>query len=108
MTFKEWQKAKYGYECITNLWELFSLAEQHKVSIVKEVFKKAFEVCKQQDMYKELTELAIVLNHKCWQHYHANNINLSKTYSTLYGKVNRYAWKTLKGDEIEYYYRITD
>lgn len=94
-----------GYKPITTLWQDFSLAEQLDNG-VERVFKLAFKDCKSD--YKYITELALVLNHKSWQHYKNGNKRVSNLYSRLYDEVNDYAITTLKGNELTYYFNTTD
>lgn len=106
MTFQEFQKEQFGYECITTFWEDFGIADRFGINAVKDTFNRAFAEWKSN--YKYLTELVIVLNHRCWMHYNAGNFELSKLYSDLYYQAKYYAEENLKGDEYEYYFNITD
>lgn len=105
MTFREWQKKEFGYDCITTFWEDFSIADRFGVDAVIDTFDRTFNEWKTN--YKYLTELVIVLNHKCW-HYFGKNNALSKIYADLYKKASSYASETLEGEEFAYYWRITD
>ena len=49
----------------------------------------------------------MVLNHKIAQWYE-KNVELAKLYNRYYHAVACYAENNLKGDKLEYYYRITD
>ena len=62
MTFQEYQKENFNYECITTFWEDFSIADAFGIEAIKDTFKRAFEEWKTN--YKYLTELVIVLNIK--------------------------------------------
>lgn len=106
MTFSEFQKEQYGYDCITTFWEDFSIADHFGLAAVKDTFNRAFAEWKNN--YKYLTELVIVLNHKCWLHYHKEQQALSQLYSDLYYKARDYAEEHLKSEEFEYYFNITD
>ena len=106
MTFAEFQMQTFGYECITTFWDDFTIADRFGIAAIKDTYKRSFDGWKHD--YKYITELAIVLNHKCWSHYENNNEEVSKVYSDLYYKVRDWACSHLKGAEFEYYYRITD
>lgn len=93
------------YECKTTFWEDFSIADAFGVAAVKDTFNRAFAEWK--DNYVYLTELVMVLNHKCWHHYEKNQ-ELSKLYAELFYKAEDYAYENLKDEELNYYYRITD
>ena len=54
------------------------------------------------------TELSMVLNHECWQHYNNGNIILSKLYSELWGEFHDCVLDNWKGEDLQYYLRITD
>ena len=55
-----------------------------------------------------LTALVIVLNHKIWQHYEAENNELTSLYDELWKKADQYACDTLKGEALEYFLEVTD
>ena len=84
MTFREFMQEN-GYDLITTFWEDFSIA----------------------DDYKFFTELTLVLNHKIWQNYESNR-ELAALYDRLWREADEYAMNNFKGEELDYYYRITD
>lgn len=106
MTFEQWQLQEYGYQCITTFWSDFSIADHFGIDAIKDTFKRAFDEWKSN--YKYLTELVIVLNHKCWWHYDNDDEEKSKLYHDLYFEARNYALENLKDEEFEYYYNITD
>lgn len=106
MTFSQWQKQEFNYNCITTFWQDFSIADHFGKCAVKDTYKRAMRDFKTD--YKYLAELVIVLNHKCWQHYNKGLFELSSLYSDLYYKARNYALDNLKGEEYEYFYQITD
>lgn len=93
------------YECITTFWEDFSIADQFGVSAIKDTFNRAFNEWKFD--YKYLTELIMVLNHKIWQYYKRNE-TYAKVYNELWEQADLYACENLQGEELSYFYRITD
>ena len=95
----------FDYECQTTFWEDFSIADIFGVDGVKDTFNRAFAEWK--DNYIYLTELVMVLNHKCWQH-HEKNQGLSELYGELFYEAQDYAYENLKDEELNYFYRITD
>lgn len=95
-----------AYKPQTTFYSDFSIADAFGVNAVKDTFKRAFEEWKSNTVY--LTELVMVLNHKCWEHYDKGNDTLSKLYSDLYYKANDYAWENLKGDDLTYFFNCTD
>lgn len=90
----------------TTFWMDFSIADRFGVSAVKDTFKRAFDAWK--DDYRYLTDLVIVLNHKIWQHHDKGNDVMGKLYDKLWRKADAYALKHLKGEEAEYFFRMTD
>lgn len=106
MTFREWQKQEFGYDCITTFWEDFSIADVFGMNAVKDTFDRAFKEWRSD--YKYLTELVIVLNHRCWMHFNKGNDKYSELYKDLFYKAKNYAEENLTGEEYDYYWRITD
>lgn len=106
MTFQEFQKQNFNYTCITTFWDDFTIADHFGTREVQDTFDTALNEWKHD--YKYITELAIVTNHKAWQHYHQKNTQLSDLYSELYHKVRQFAAKNMSKKEFNYFYRITD
>lgn len=94
-----------GYETMTTFWEDFSIADHFGIKAVKDTYNRAFKGWK--DNYKYLTELVMVLNWKIWQHYETNE-PLAKIYNELWQQADNYACENLKGEEAEYFFRVTD
>lgn len=95
-----------GYTPITTFWDDFTIADHFGKGAIQDTYNRAFEAWKGD--YKYLTELVMVLNHKIWQHYHANNMVYSKLYDKLWKKADSYAMNNLKDDELNYFLRVTD
>lgn len=104
MTFKEFMK-EVGYDMMTTFWEDFSIADKYGVPGIKDTYKRAFNEWKGN--YKFFTELVIVLNHKIWQHYEGDR-ELAALYDRLWREADEYAMNNFKGEELDYYYRVTD
>ena len=98
-------EALTGYKPITTLWQDFSSADAFGADAVRDTYNRSFQEWK--DDYLYLTELVLVLNHKLWQHYEHNNV-LAQIYDSLWRTTDQYAMDTLTGEELRYYYRITD
>lgn len=97
-----------GYECFTTFWSDFYIAELFGTDAIKDTFKRVFREWKTN--YKYLTELVIVLNYKIWYFYDGVKKNdvYSKLYNTLWEIADGYAIENLKGEELRYFYEITD
>lgn len=90
----------------TTFWQDFRIADVFGVEAVKDTYKRAFEEWK--DDYRYLTDLVVVLNHSCWFWYEHDNQELSELYSDLFYQTQDYAYEHLKGDELSYFFRVTD
>ena len=95
-----------GYEMTTTFWEDFSIADRFGLDAVKDTFKRAFGEWKNDYVY--LTELVIVLNHKLWQHYRLGHTLYAELYNDLWARADHYAYTHLKGEELSFFYQITD
>ena len=94
-----------GYEMKTTFWQDFSIADAFGISAVKDTYNRAFNGWKEDYIY--LTELVMVLNWKIWQHYEKNE-QLARVYNDLWEQADEYACEHLKGEEAEYFFRVTD
>lgn len=94
-----------GYEPFTTFWEDFSIADAFGAEAVQDTFDRAFNEWKSQ--YKYLTEMTMVLNHKIWL-WHEKNDELARLYDKLWRQADEYACNNLQGEEIAYYYKVTD
>ena len=106
-----WKMAReLGYNPITTFWDDFTIAERFNVKAIEETARKAFNEWK--DNYKYLTELIMVINHKCWEHYHNGNNKLSDFYSNLYYEYDEkaidYLEKNYGEEEQLYFFRMLD
>lgn len=106
MTFAEYQLQEFGYKCITTFWDDFAIADRFGIEAVKDTYKRVFKEWRRN--YKYLTELVLVLNHRCWMHYENGKMELSRLYADLYHEANDWAGENLNGEEYPYYFQITD
>lgn len=105
MTFTQFAKEVLGYDTITTFWDDFSIADRFGLAAVKDTFDRAFAEWKTD--YKYLTELVLVLNNKKWQHSEINP-RFAELYNELWHKAGEYACKNLKGEELEYFYKVAE
>lgn len=96
---------QFGYKAQTTFWMDFSIADRFGESAVRDTYKRAMQGWKDNHIY--LTELVMVLNHKIWQWYEKNEA-LASVYNELWEKCEAYAVEHLKGEELTYFYDITD
>lgn len=94
-----------GYQSKTTFMLDFSIADRFGVDAVRDTYKRAFKEWKAN--YEYLTELVIVLNLKIWEYYQSDE-DLAKLYDELWRKTQDYAYKTLKGEELTYFFQCTD
>ena len=87
-------------------WMDFTIADAFGVNAIRDTFNRAFNEWKSD--YKILTALVVILNHKIWQHYEAGRHDIARLYNDLWDQAREYAMNTLEGDELQYYYEITD
>lgn len=99
-------EAMTGYKPQTSFWQDFSIADSFGTSAIRDTFNRAFAEWK--DNYIYLTELVMVLNHKLWQHYESGTESFAKLYDELWRTASAYACENLTGDELSYYFRVTD
>jgi hypothetical protein len=83
----------------------FSIADKFGINAIKDTYKRAFEEWKNNHVY--LTELVMVLNHKIWQWYETNEA-IASLYNTLWEETDLYAQENLHGEELDYFYSVTD
>ena len=97
-----------GYKCFTTFWSDFYIAELFGTDAIKDTFKRAFNEWKTD--YKYLTELVIVLNMKIWYYYNGakKNDEYAKLYNELWETADSYATEHLEGNELQYFYEVTD
>lgn len=102
----------FDYECKTTFWQDFTIAEHFGITAIIETCVRAIAEWHNDAVY--LTELVMVLNHKIWQWYDGDNSNngmhteIARVYSQLWEKAAQYAETHLKGEDLAYYYRVTD
>ena len=90
----------------TTFYSDFVIAEKFGITAIADTFKRVFDEWK--DNYLYLTELAMVVNALCWEHYGKGESNLMELYADYYYKVRDYAYDNLTGDELQHYYEVTD
>lgn len=93
------------YKSITSFWDDFTIADAFGDSAILDTYRRAFKEWKSD--YKYLTELVMVLNHKIWQ-WSEKNEERAKLYDGLYSQANDYALNNLKGEELSYFWTVTD
>lgn len=94
------------YECQTTFWQDFSIAEKFGKEAIIDTYKRAKKEWGKDRIYG--TELSMVLNHKCWFHYEAQNMEISQLYSGLWAEYHDFILDNWKGEDLAYYLRVTN
>lgn len=94
-----------GYQPKTTFWDDFSIAEHFGLEAIKDTYRRAFREWKDDPIY--LTELVLVLNHKIWFWYD-RDMDYATLYNALWSKADAYASDNLIGEDLEYFYQVTD
>ena len=96
-----------GYEPKTTFWTDFSIADVFGVKGVKDTYNRAKD--EWQDNIEYMTEFAMVLNHKSWQHNEKNQV-LCGLYSDLWIEIDNFIYEHFKDNEeaLSYYQTVTD
>lgn len=99
-----------GYERKTTFYLDFAIADYFlycEPNAVIETYNRSIESWKNDIEY--MTELALVLNYRCWRWHNIDN-ELSEVYSKLYYEVDDFIYKHFADDKeaLSYYYRVTD
>ena len=83
---------------------IFCIEEDYNRDNISQLAANLYD--KYGDNYTYLTELVMILNHKCWEKYNQDRI-LSKIYEELYYKYDELAIEQLSRagheDELHYY-----
>lgn len=94
-----------GYEMTTTFMRDFDIADMFGENAIKDTFNRAFNEWK--DNYVYLTELVIALNWHIYKWYSKNDV-LALLYNELWELADEYACENLNGEELSFFYRITD
>lgn len=106
MSYKEINEEKTGFRFTTNVWELFTEAEQRDDVDIEELYRKLFRDW--HNDVKLVAELSMCMNWKLWEHYEKKNESLAELYNTLWMRVHDYALDVFTWEDGAYYFRITD
>lgn len=101
----------------TTFYSDFTIADKFGPFAIKDTYKRAFNEWKTNTEY--VTELAIVLNLKAFEHYYkydalvdpqAKNYEdfITGIYDKLWVETDNWCCENLKGDDLDYYFKTTD
>ena len=83
----------------------FAIADSFGKDAVKDTFNKAFNEWKADSHM--MAEMALVLNHNIWRYYEIDP-ELAKIYDECWKMADHYCIENYKGDDLDWYYRVTD
>lgn len=110
LTYEDWNiEEMTGYRPITTYYMDFSIADAFGEDAVRDTYERAKRAlcASPKPNYKELTELVMVLNWKCWRWYEHND-RLSELYAKFYYELSGWCCDNFGEKEAEYYFRTTD
>ena len=95
-----------GETVTTTFWQDFSIADAFGINAVRDTFNTSFESWKHD--YRYLTNLVVTLNYKSWEHDELGHDDFTEVYVELFERASGYASENLKGEELDYYFSVTD
>ena len=94
-----------GYKPISTYYSDFSIAERFGVNAIKDTYKRAIKYWGSD--IKWATEIVMVLNWKCHEHYNGNKA-FYELYADLWEQADKYVKENYEGEALDYYYRTID
>lgn len=95
-----------GYKPQTTFWSDFDIADHFGLEAIQQTYDVSFTSWKHDHIY--ITELCMVLNHKIWYWYEKKDYHKACLYDRLWKQCDAWCMNNLKGEELEYYLRVTD
>ena len=93
------------YTPITTFFSDLSIAEFYGEESIRETYRDV--IASWGEDIKYITEFSMCLNHKIWQLYkHCDHI--ARVYDELWRKSVNYIVNHFEGEDLSYYYRVTD
>lgn len=99
------EMAELGYTTFTTFFHDMSIAEVYGKTAIKDTYNQVVKSWGKNIKY--FTEFVMTLNHKIWEHYDTHPA-LASLYNDLWQKAEGVVRKNFKGEDLDYYYRITD
>lgn len=101
-------KEMSGYERKTTFYSDLSIAECFGVNAIQDTYRRVVKEWMNNIEY--ITEFAICLNHKSWEHHAKHNDNLVKLYSELWYEISDKIQEHYKDNEeaLDYFFNVTD
>lgn len=101
-------KMNNGYDFETTFHFDFDIADHFGIDAIKDTFVRSFKCYKNNIEY--ITELAIVLNMRCWFWHGHGNESISRIYGDLYYKCRDHVYDNIHFNKMDrdYYFKMTD
>jgi hypothetical protein len=93
------------YTPITTFFSDLSIAEWFGEKSIRETYRDVLKSWGED--IKFMTEFSMCLNHKIWQFYEVNE-SIARVYDELWKKSVNYITNHFKGEDLVYYYEVTD
>lgn len=106
------------YNVVSTFASDYAIADAFGAASVEDTYRRSLTSFS-SDIYM-LTEMALVLNWAIWRYYelaqdycsknedYENEDKLSRMYDKLWKELDGYIMKNFKGDELEFYLKVTD
>ena len=89
----------------TTFYSDFGIADRFGISSVRETYNRVFNEWKNNCQY--WTEVVMALNARCW-FWHTRNEDMMLLYRELYYKARDWALDHFKGEELKFFWEVTD
>lgn len=99
-------EAVTGYRPKTTFWQDFSISDAFGQEAVRETYQRVFDEWREDIVH--MAELTLVLNHKIWQHWHADDKQMAAVYNDLWIACDEYCYDHFEGEDAQYYFNVTD
>lgn len=90
----------------TLFWADFKVAEAFGEKAIRETFQNCGDLNRRD--WKEVAELAVVLNHLLWDAHNAHNELLASLYDGYWHTVNGICSSWTDKERVSYYFQLTD
>ena len=89
----------------TTFFSDFTIADKFWEKAIRDTYQRAFVEWKNNVKY--FTEFVVALNWKIWERYEKDE-SVARVYNDLWQEADAYACENFKGDDFNYFYRLTD
>ena len=89
----------------TTFYSDFGIADRFGIAAIKDTYNRVFRAWK--DDYRYWTEVVMALNARCWL-WSEKDDDLMVLYRNLYYKARDWALDHFKGEELRFFWEVTD